>query len=875
MASQSSSQVALKRKLVGNNSASKRRLIEKDVLDSLLDGSEDTPSNVVSPSVVKPPRPDAKSRKNVPNTAFTKVIQHHKSQASKEQEVPSESFGDSTLPSGMESPVALQRKPLLRSGKRVPTSPFHQAFENSKVRQGMLVGGNAAANESSTEDSNLPSDIESPEKEVATCPGLRSNKKIMPSTAYNQVLEQQKPNDSSSSNNEEFEDSESLPSNVPSPDVGAVARKDAKFKKRAPSAGFKQVLANLPNSTQELERPQSSSSTRSNSRESGRNSQKHISKVEEHLEKSQQNAQEISQVRRSLRLRQSESESPSTIHVIEETRLSPPKELNQRPIVSSPTEDIEPYLSLSEEDDEAIKIDEYSFVENEQPPPPENSASLSFPDKTGSAEEVNIVEEISPRVNATAEPIANQPKIHRTFANPRVSKSDTSETNELELPSAEDFPPPFASSTQLVKKVTTKATDDDDTEEEKSLTEAATIPAVVGGNQPANTSQKGNTDLSDSMSNSGLPSQLDSPMEMNTRRRPVPPVSSKKRVSMTEFLAVLEQKKDSTYSNEEDTAKERTPLKPQVWIPVPNDDESDSSLELPSSLKSPKKTNQPERPDTASKARLSNTSFTKVLSQTNAAPSKSTPKARTPGPQLSTSLIASSSEELNEISHRVEPNQTRRQSSRISRSKLSSSQFAEDQNDKSSKNDPVIKTPRKSSSRASGAMDKSVEEPSRSKSTEPSLPSSSAINTSRQSGPTSNTRFSSKSPEAFNRTDLATVTKTPSKAASTGVEKTSETTNSLRQSSATSAGTSLPESEANTTGRRSRLELNKRSSTPQAEDVVVPTSTSSQKRQKASLISDTGKTAPNSRDGKKPKPSTSIAAPVSETGILVYLFLLS
>ena len=483
MASQSSSQVALKRKLVGNNSASKRRLIEKDVLDSLLDGSEDTPSNVVSPSVVKPPRPDAKSRKNVPNTAFTKVIQHHKSQASKEQEVPSESFGDSTLPSGMESPVALQRKPLLRSGKRVPTSPFHQAFENSKVRQGMLVGGNAAANESSTEDSNLPSDIESPEKEVATCPGLRSNKKIMPSTAYKQVLEQQKPIDSSSSNNEEFEDSESLPSNVPSPDVGAVARKDTKFKKRAPSAGFKQVLANLPNSTQELERHQSSS-TRSNSRESGRNSQKHISKVEEHLEKSQQNAQEIIKVRRSLRLRQ--SESPSTIHVIEETRLRPPKELNQRPIVSSPQ------------------------------------------------------------------------------------------------------------------------------------------------------------------------------------------------------------------------------------------------------------------------------SFT-------------------------------------------------------------------------------------------------------------------SINSSRQSGPASNTRFSSKSTEAFNRTDLATVTKTPFKAESTGVEKTSKPANSIRQSSASSAGTSLPESEANTTGRRSCLGLSKRSSTPQAAD-VVPTSTSSQKRQRASLISNTGKTDPNSRDGKKPKPSTSIAAPVSETGMLVCLF---
>ena len=100
------------------------------------------------------------------------------------------------------------------------------------------------------------------------------------------------------------------------------------------------------------------------------------------------------------------------------------------------------------------------------------------------------------------------------------------------------------------------------------------------------------------------------------------------------------------------------------------------------------------------------------------------------------------------------------------------------------------------------------------------------------------------------------------------MEKTSKPANSIRQSS---AGTSLPESEANTTGRRSCLGLSKRSSTPQAAD-VVPTSTSSQKRQRASLISNTGKTDPNSRDGKKPKPSTSIAAPVSETGMLVCLF---
>lgn len=779
-------------------------------------------------------------------TPFMDVIQSQGSQKSKEPE----EHSDSTLPSSMESPVISQRQLPTKSKRRVSGSVFQAAIQ--KARQ----TGISAAEISSDDDSSIPSHIESPENTAATRPGLKP-KTRMSTNPFDKVLAKKNVTDGDQphhSSEEEFEDSESFPSNVPSPEIGN-ARKDPQTKKRPSSTGFKKALANLPNVDEQIvEKPQSSSSTRSKSAEPQ-------NAVAVELGQSQQIVNETSSVRRSRRLHPSESLTPplppSTVKVVEETQLSPKEILTQMPSPSS-TGEVEQYVtpenivqySLSDED-EAVEIDEFSEVGNEQQPPPgqENSASLSFSNRTGNATGdgvADVEEEISPKIATAAESNANQPTFQRTFATTRVSNSDVSEV--------EDFSP-FASSTQLVKKVATENLSDED--EDDSITEAATIPTLAKPAVQNQLTQKENSIHSDSddLSMSELPSQLDSPAETNIRHRPRL-ASSKKNVSMTEFLAVLNPKKTNARASG-DQPKEQTPTKPQVWIPVEKEGLT-SPPEFSSDLESAAELNRAgRRSSAASNARISGTSAAGDSRKGSTAPATTPPKAKTQVPQMPTSPIATSPEAPSELSTHQEQNLTRRQSSRTSKSKLSSSQFIEDQNEKSSRVAASTTTPSKSISRNSGTINKSL---STSKSTGPSasviIPES-EMNSTRRSSRASNARVAASPPPGSSISTIdKTKTKTPSKTPIKQI-RVDKTVEAVSESSS-----SIPEAESNS-GRRSRSGLNTRSSTSHVSDDIPPTMEQSPTAKRLSLISGADKTARSFREGQKSKSSIS-TAPVLE-----------
>ena len=837
-------------------------------------------------------------------TPFMDVIQSQGSQKSRE----SVEHSDSTLPSSMESPVISQRQLPTRSNRRVSGSVFQTAIQKARqadraaaeissddsnmlshiespqntatTRPGLKPKTRMSTNpfdkvlaekivtardpsqllsEEELEDSeSFPSNVPSPEVGVSRR-DLKSKKRPS-STGFNQALTNvpnvdKRPQSSSStrsksvepnnySNEEQFEDSESFPSNVPSPEVGAT-RRGLKSKKRPSSTGFKQALTNVPNVDEPMiERPQSSASTRSKL-------SKQQTSANADFEQLQHNVSEASNVRRSRRLQPSGSSSappapPSAVKVIEETQFSPEEVSTQKP-VPSPTDDIEQYhspenlvqYSLSDED-EAVKIDEFSEVGDKQQHPAgqENSASLSFSNTTGNATGAGVAdieEEISPKVT-TAVLSANQPKFQRTFATARGSSSYTSETEAYDTSDTEHLFSPVTSPTHLVKKIATENLSDED--EDDSITEAATLPTVAQPTGKKQQTQKENSIRSDSddLSMSELPSQLDSPAETNTRHRPGL-ASSKKNVSMTEFLAVLDPKKANARSSG-DQPKKHTPTTPQVWIPFEEEEEDITSPPKLPSLESAVEPNRTgRRSSVAPKTRISGTSTVGDSSQGSTAPPTVHSKAKTPVPQMSTSPIATSPEPANEHSSRQEQNQTRRQSSRSSQLKFSSSQFVEDQNEKSSRNAAATTTPRKSTSRNSGTINKSASSAS------VVIPES-EINSTRRSGPASNTRLtSSPSPEVISK--AKTPSKTPIK--SSRVDKTVEVVN---KSSSSIAAPLLPEEEANSR-RKSPSRLNTRSSTSHVAEA-------------APSIMETNKTAQSFREGQNSRSSTIV--PVLEIG---------
>ena len=479
-----------------------------------------------------------------------------------------EESGLSEVPSQLGSPsMNVPTRPIKKKDKRMSMTAFTQAL-SQEPQESLQEAHSGLIDESS----GIPSALESPEQVLSQRPGKSKNRTSM--SAFKETLRKGKPfgkidiGESSTSGGSSRLDNSDIPSNLQSPDFITSQRPlTVKDRKRISSTGYQQILnqslgpkevetsldqdalaevSKIPESQEIPEAPRNKSGIEESLRKSlpepelqrmsdSRSSRSIPFKASIHVEEEEEIVLEKTQTGDIL---------PAT-QMVEETLLPPV-------LPADEDVDLEQYLSLSDAEDENADIVEFSM--HEEPHTPE-------------MEVVNVDQTLQRSSTAKKQP----PSTSVNAANSSFSDSD-SPSSVPDVRSMRNFSP-IASSTQLIQKESTVGASAKNQKDDS-----------VGG-----------TDISSSFD---VPSKLDTP---EVAKKPISrpgPTSSKKRMSMSGFTAVLGQKAVAS----------------SVPIEVPEKPESESSksssrtLPGPDPMSSKQKIDQTLQRSSTAKKQLPSTS---------------------------------------------------------------------------------------------------------------------------------------------------------------------------------------------------------------------------------------------------------------------------
>lgn len=601
LASQSSqSGGALKRKIISQqtadkteeNASKKFNQQESGEDSSVLEHSE-LPSQLASPSAEPLPRPKAVNRKRVSMTPFSQVIQSQESQPSKINETAS--VDNESFPSNLASPdMIVSQRPAKKS--RISTSAFSKTIESQRAVGKSVSKASNAADDSSLDSTDIPLSLESPV--IKTRPGPKSSKKRMSSLGLQEALTSQ--HQSSNVNKSAVSTPEPISTNttiVPdaldSPvNLTTEVRPLNKQRKRMSTTAFRQIIeqrtvGNLPsksplkkvsvtetvstsshyNTTKEpgtpskrastfivekfvVDEPEKRKSGRTRSSRSFTSTQEYAGQdaVEEQRSadiEEMESPQERSLLKQPPVGTQSTNEPPT--NVVEETIMKTQTSQAKRTV--SP-ENIEQYLSFSDDEitnqsnakDLIVEFTAQEIQQHSRKEGRKSEAENPIPevviDKPAEiADEDQVIAESPEGLEFTK----NQSIVFKRNSARRVDKSTIADTtvNTVALPdidSPEDFAP-TASSTQLVKKKPLPA--GDTTVIEELLNENQR--GIANRNLSTTSAKSSQSGREDNLSISDIPSKLNSPEEIKRDRLRAGPASTKKRVSTSDFFAVLNQ----------------------------------------------------------------------------------------------------------------------------------------------------------------------------------------------------------------------------------------------------------------------------------------------------------------------------------------------
>lgn len=554
LASQSSQPgVALKRKILDNgpedNPAKKPSQQESGLLDednSIL-GLSELPSQLGSPSIEPLARPKVASRRKVSTSTFSQVIQSQESQTKKIDET--KSLDDESFPSALGSPDAvISQRPGKKS--RISISTFSKTIEARKVMEKSVTKSSTATEDLSHESTDIPISLESPV--INYRPGPKSSKKRVSSTSFQDTLQDKRSNASNSaqpSSAEHVSVNTTVPDTLDSPtNMPTDRRLLNKQRKKISLTAFSQVIEKRTDSVPVKPTRTSESGSSYSSTPKNQTSDQYISEDDSPEIKEIESPQEIYSSREpSVHVTEFQSQqAPTTTKVVEETVVGNRSSPND-------VEDFEHYLSLSDDDinnqpNSKNKIAEFTALQVQQPSAQERRSPTGNTDPKGSRStrsnsKIAVMEEVfgasdDDELKFTAD---TSIAFKRTYSHPK-DKTATMETLENlvgipDIGSPEDFAP-TASSTQLVKRKPPAPVDQTVMEELLSENQRS-IPKKKLSQTPAKTDRP---EKDDGMSTSDIPSKLNSPEEVKRDRHRPGPASSKKRVSMTQFMAALDQR---------------------------------------------------------------------------------------------------------------------------------------------------------------------------------------------------------------------------------------------------------------------------------------------------------------------------------------------
>ena len=494
-------------------------------------------------------------------TQFTEAIE---SQTSQRKEVDS-ADGESSIPSTLGSPdeVLLQRPE--RPKKRISMSALSRTF-GKKASQDVLDGApNSSADSSSAESSGIPANLESPDYITSQQPA--KSKKRVSSTGFrkvfdnpNVITEQQDKRESP----EQSSQGNSNLSEMESPVLISAQRLGSKKTKKLSTTSFDKILQVEP---------------------------QNVDAAVDLQEKTSNPSFNVSTLRSSKGKRSSMAASahgapdPPATQTIEETQFEDPNIPSSQPVLVSDdnNSDIDDYLSrsISEENtsDCLPNIIEFTSRVDEPAPAIETSRRTVAPEALIETPRENIRQHtpIRDKEMSTASTVPArsnnvyldstvklkqhesaqvQSKSHGTDSD--LSDSD-SDMQVLESPTAFS---PIASSTQFITRqpsmIDTTATDGTEVKEQTGTAARKSGPSISSRQMTNIDSSSSNASASD------IPSKLESPSDYKEYRRPGP-LSSKKRISTTGFVAALSQK-SSQEALTDSHARELSPLAPKTPV---------------------------------------------------------------------------------------------------------------------------------------------------------------------------------------------------------------------------------------------------------------------------------------------------------------------
>ena len=494
-------------------------------------------------------------------TQFTEAIE---SQTSQRKEVDS-ADGESSIPSTLGSPdeVLLQRPE--RPKKRISMSALSRTF-GKKASQDVLDGApNSSADSSSAESSGIPANLESPDYITSQQPA--KSKKRVSSTGFrkvfdnpNVITEQQDKRESP----EQSSQGNSNLSEMESPVLISAQRLGSKKTKKLSTTSFDKILQVEP---------------------------QNVDAAVDLQEKTSNPSFNVSTLRSSKGKRSSMAASahgapdPPATQTIEETQFEDPNIPSSQPVLVSDdnNSDIDDYLSrsISEENtsDCLPNIIEFTSRVDEPAPAIETSRRTVAPEALIETPRENIRQHtpIRDKEMSTASTVPArsnnvyldstvklkqhesaqvQSKSHGTDSD--LSDSD-SDMQLLESPRAFS---PIASSTQFITRqpsmIDTTATDGTEVKEQTGTAARKSGPSISSRQMTNIDSSSSNASASD------IPSKLESPSDYKEYRRPGP-LSSKKRISTTGFVAALSQK-SSQEALTDSHARELSPLAPKTPV---------------------------------------------------------------------------------------------------------------------------------------------------------------------------------------------------------------------------------------------------------------------------------------------------------------------
>lgn len=532
-----------KRKLTepedSQQSATKRNYVdESDILQSsdfMFDQSE-FPSQLASPSVVIPPRPNLK-KKRMSTTEFTQAIQSQASTQSKEEDI-TDVTGESSIPSALGSPEEVLSQRPERQNKRFSTSAFTKTLGKKPVQE-VLIGAIPSASDSSDLNSTgIPSNLESPDYASSQQPGKLRRR--VSSTGFKNILkkpqveqDRDKSNESSEKSNQEDVNNSEVESPV------LISTKRLGSKKRVSTTSFNKILELKPQDLKNAE--------------------------DEPQEKISNPSFNVSRLRGSMGKRSFMAASalellefPAT-QTVEETKLEDRNAPSLQPLLlSDDNSDLEQYLSRSDEEktaDSLANIVEFT-AKVDEPSAPATSA-IADEGKEASTIEAMVEQLTHSRdkrlSTASTEPVQSTNldldstvKVKRIESAEILSKSSDTDLSDTDMPGLESPQAfsPIASSTQLMKR-RPSVIDATATEEPLEVLQPGTTTKESNQSPASSQKEKSVGSSSSSLSTSEIPSKLDSPADYKEYRRPGPS-ASKRRISTTGFVAALSQKSAHT-----------------------------------------------------------------------------------------------------------------------------------------------------------------------------------------------------------------------------------------------------------------------------------------------------------------------------------------